>query len=31
MYSAGLDLTFHRAFDLVRDQRGALEDLIGAG
>ncbi len=25
---AGLDLTFHRAFDLVKDQRKALDDLV---
>lgn len=25
---AGLDLTFHRAFDLVKDQRAALNDLV---
>lgn len=28
---AGLDLTFHRAFDVVRDQRQALDDLITCG
>lgn len=26
--STGLDLTFHRAFDLVKDQRKALDDLV---
>jgi hypothetical protein len=25
---AGLDLTFHRAFDQVKDQRQALDDLV---
>lgn len=25
---AGLELTFHRAFDLVKDQRAALNDLV---
>ena len=27
-YFAGLDLTFHRAFDLIKDQRKALDDLV---
>lgn len=26
--SVGLELTFHRAFDLVKDQRAALNDLV---
>ena len=29
--AAGLDMTFHRAFDAVRDQRAALAALIGCG
>ncbi|HET7696925.1 MAG TPA: copper homeostasis protein CutC [Vicinamibacterales bacterium] len=29
--AAGLPVTFHRAFDEVRDQRAAVEDLVSSG
>lgn len=29
--SAGLTLTFHRAFDVTADPRGALESIVALG